>query len=354
MALKSGDVRLCLVMIVRNEANVIARCLDSVAPLIDCWVICDTGSDDATKDIIRERLKDIPGELHDVPWVNFGHNRSDSLARARGKGTHLLMLNADETIHIHSDFPPEIPYDGCLLRYTGKLDYSLPLLLRSDVLWHFVGVTHEYLSCSEPATYGRLECCSITHHFDGGMRGDKFGRDIRLLTQALKEDPENRRSMFYLAQSYRDIGMGFQALQWYERRAAVADGSEEAWYSQYQAAKIRQESAQSWAGVLDAYLKAYQMRPGRLEPLWHVARHYRMTGQFMLGWMFARMWQEIPYPGDILFIEREVYSWQLPLELALCCEALGLSEEARGVFERLRTVVDPSQELSVHLKAKGL
>ena len=58
---------LCLNMIVKNESHVIRRCLDSVRPFIDSWVIVDTGSTDGTEDIIREHLKDIPGQLHERP-----------------------------------------------------------------------------------------------------------------------------------------------------------------------------------------------------------------------------------------------------------------------------------------------
>ena len=43
---------LCLCMIVKNEAPVIRRCLDSVRSLIDYWVIVDTGSTDGTQDIV--------------------------------------------------------------------------------------------------------------------------------------------------------------------------------------------------------------------------------------------------------------------------------------------------------------
>jgi hypothetical protein len=58
---------LCLNMIVNNEAPVIRRCLDSLRPIIDHWVIVDTGS--ARQTIIREYLKDLQGELHERPWA---------------------------------------------------------------------------------------------------------------------------------------------------------------------------------------------------------------------------------------------------------------------------------------------
>ena len=57
--------KLCLSMIVKNEAAAIGRCLASVMTLIDYWVIVDTGSEDSTKNIIKDVMGSIPGELHD-------------------------------------------------------------------------------------------------------------------------------------------------------------------------------------------------------------------------------------------------------------------------------------------------
>ena len=58
---------LTLSMIVKNEAPNIERCLASVAPFINYYVICDTGSTDNTKEIIKKFFdeKGIPGEILD-------------------------------------------------------------------------------------------------------------------------------------------------------------------------------------------------------------------------------------------------------------------------------------------------
>ena len=58
-----------LCMIVKNESKVIERCLASVLPVIDHWMILDTGSTDGTQEKIREFFNNvgIPGELHEEP-----------------------------------------------------------------------------------------------------------------------------------------------------------------------------------------------------------------------------------------------------------------------------------------------
>ena len=49
---------ICLSMIVKDEAPVIERCLRSVKPWIDHWVIVDTGSSDGTQAMIRKFMAD--------------------------------------------------------------------------------------------------------------------------------------------------------------------------------------------------------------------------------------------------------------------------------------------------------
>ena len=92
-------------MIVKNEARVIERCLASVRPLIDSWVITDTGSTDGTQDLIREALDGVPGELREEPWVDFGHNRTRNIQHARGKADFLLTVDADHVLRQDAPLP---------------------------------------------------------------------------------------------------------------------------------------------------------------------------------------------------------------------------------------------------------
>src|SRR5947209_452327 len=100
------SVGLC--MIVKNEASVIVRCLDSVRPMIDCVLIEDTGSTDGTQKIIREWIKKngLTGEVIDEPWQDFAYNRSHALGclRRNKKIDYALIIDADDTLAIEPEF----------------------------------------------------------------------------------------------------------------------------------------------------------------------------------------------------------------------------------------------------------
>ena len=95
--LDKSKVTICLNMIVRNESKIITRLLTSVLPIIDTYVICDTGSTDDTQKIIKEFFDkhNIKGDVISEPFKNFGYNRTVALKAARNKATYALLLDAD-------------------------------------------------------------------------------------------------------------------------------------------------------------------------------------------------------------------------------------------------------------------
>jgi len=100
-----------LCMIVKNEARVIQRCLESVRPLADYFLIEDTGSIDGTQEIIRLWLdqNNLPGEVFEEHWQDFAHNRSVALARLRKRSEidYALIIDADDVLVYEKSFQPE-------------------------------------------------------------------------------------------------------------------------------------------------------------------------------------------------------------------------------------------------------
>src|SRR5262245_36854192 len=146
----------CLNMIVKDEAHVIARCLGSVRPFIDTWVIVDTGSSDGTQDRIRELLRGVPGELHERPWKDFGHNRSEALELARGKADYTMVIDADEVLLSDPGFElPALTADAYETLHevgAGAHSFYLVQFMKSALPWRYVGVLHEVAHSDTPYT----------------------------------------------------------------------------------------------------------------------------------------------------------------------------------------------------------
>jgi tetratricopeptide (TPR) repeat protein len=314
-------------MIVRDEAGVIRRCLDSVRPLIDTWVIVDTGSVDGTADVIRDHLRDLPGEIHERPWRDFGHNRTEALELARSKADYVLVIDADEVLEVEPGFrlpPLDLDSYRILTRYSGH-SYHRIQLVRSDLGFRYEGVLHEHLTSDHAKTEGTLAGVVNVPRSDGARSRDpaKYEKDAEILERALERDPGDTRSTFYLAQSFRDAGMLERAIAAYERRAAMGGWAEEVWYSLFQVGVLRQRLGAPTALVLEAHLRAHQYQPRRAEPLCALSSYHRGRAEYALAHLFARPIAHCPRPDDGLFVDDALYEWRALDEYAIAAYYTG-------------------------------
>ncbi len=313
--------QICLNMIVRNEAHVIERCLASVKPFIDHWVIVDTGSVDDTPERIAHALQGVPGTLHHRPWRDFGRNRTEALELARSHGDYLLFIDADETLgHSPGAAWPRLEGGAYSLeaRY-AELSYDRVSLVKSSLPWRWVGVLHEYLDTGEPMLQPRVPGFLINVTPDGARSADpqKFTKDAAVLEAALLVEPDNLRYRFYLAQSYKDGGQLEAALTNYQLRAAVGGWDEEAWYSLYECARLSLRLGLAHEKIVSEFLSAYQVRPSRAESLTGLATYFRSRQEWHNAYMVASQAAQIPQPADRLFVDVTVYHWRAKDELAL-------------------------------------
>jgi len=329
----------CLNMIVKNEAKVVARSIASTRPFIDAWVVVDTGSSDGTQGIVREALRDVPGELYERPWRDFGTNRTEALQLAKGRADYTWIIDADEVIDASAGFHwPALTLDAYQLRTElGDLGYYRTQLVRSSLPWRYEGVLHECLACEGRFTQGKLEGLINRPYTDGARSADpqKYVKDAAVFEQALKQEPKNARYVFYLAQSYRDAGLDEASLIHYRRRVALGGWEEEVWYSMYQVAGLLEKLERPEHEVLTAYLDAHQFRPQRAESLCSLARYLRLKSKYALAYMFARQAAETPVPGDTLFVHTSTYAWRAHDEWSIAAYYMGKHEEAMRLTSAL-------------------
>ncbi|MBO9663665.1 glycosyltransferase [Dokdonella sp.] len=335
-------------MIVKNEAAVIDRCLDSVRPYVGAWAIVDTGSTDGTQQRVRERLRDLPGALIERPWVDFATNRNQALELARDHGDYALIIDADEILERDADarFPARLDAPGYYLsqRLDGiEFEYQSAKLLRHDAGWRWQGVLHEFPGADPTPTLARLDGLRVRSFPDGARSRrplrDKYLDDARVLEAALAAEPGNARYAFYLAQSLRDAGENAAAIAAYERRVAMGGWAEEAWYSRFQIAVLLERLQRPANEIVDAYLIAYEARPTRAEPLCELARYLRLRGRYASAWLHAYAASEIASPADLLFIDTSVYRWRARDERAVAAFYVDRREECAALCREL--LADP-------------
>ena len=86
-----ASVSLC--MIVKNEEDVLERCLESAAGLVDEIIVVDTGSTDRTREIAAR----FTSQVYDFPWQDdFSAARNASFSYA--SMDYCLWLDADDVL----------------------------------------------------------------------------------------------------------------------------------------------------------------------------------------------------------------------------------------------------------------
>lgn len=228
------------VAIVKDEEHVIGRMLDSVRQHVDDIVVVDTGSRDDTVGTCRRAGCDV----YEREWVNFGYNRTEALELARHTADYLLLLDADDELVSLTPAPAAVAYNFQVL-VAGAAPQLHPRLVAARVDWRYVGVTHEYLTSDLvpfPATDAPVGG-SLIHHRDGSRWPRKLNEDLELLLNAYRFDRFNPRTVFYLANTLRDLGEFNEALILYRERVELGGWQAEVDAAAEQLARLERGSA---------------------------------------------------------------------------------------------------------------
>ncbi|MBF8263377.1 MAG: hypothetical protein HW387_1042 [Parachlamydiales bacterium] len=342
---------ICLSMIVKNESKAIRRLLASVKPIIDSWVICDTGSTDGTQAIIREEMKDIPGELLERPWVDFAYNRNVALESAREKADYVLIVDADHVLVVLDSFDKEsLGQDFYLLKLSDHgSDHYRPMVVSNDPGWYWEGVIHETLlhprrMQGEVLKDLYIECGSM----DGCRSQDpkKYYKDAEVLEKAILKDPGNSRYYFYLAESYERVHEYEKALKNYEIRAEMEGEPAETFWTLFSIGCMYEKLKMEPEMVIRSYCKAYEFDSTRAEPFHRLAIYLMNMECPSLGLMIAKFALNLKTPNVLnTNYFPWVYNWGLNAVVGDCAMKLKIFDEAQGAYRKVLAVKEIPAEI---------
>ncbi|NOY53536.1 MAG: glycosyltransferase [Deltaproteobacteria bacterium] len=246
---KSPNLSLC--MIVKNEEEMLAGCLESVQGLVDEIIIIDTGSTDKTVEIARRYTE----KIFSHPWADdFSKARNVSIHHATGEW--ILVLDADEKISAKDhakirealNTPGAMAFDLIQRNYThdrdafgwrqnrgayeeegafpGHFDVSLTRLFRRNPKIRFVHRVHERVEESLDAASIPHPLLSVPIHHFGKTRGNEFLHRkleyyLHLAREKQKEDPADSRAGYEIGGTLVELGRTEEALPYLERACRI-------------------------------------------------------------------------------------------------------------------------------------
>jgi tetratricopeptide (TPR) repeat protein len=233
--------RVSLTMIVKNEAENLRACLDSVAPVVQEIVVVDTGSTDSTRAIAGR----CGARVVDFPWCDhFAAARNAGIDHATGEW--IFWLDADDRLDapnrgkLGALFASLTSENAaymmrCVSLSDGKnesqtsADHARLFRRHPQVRWqHRV---HEQILPSVYRSGGSVRATDIviehTGYRDKALFRRKLERNLRLLELAQREEPDDPHILSHLGQTYLAFGRVAEALPHLRRglERAGADGS---------------------------------------------------------------------------------------------------------------------------------
>lgn len=300
---KAEDPSLVLVMLVKDEAVHLQRTLPRWKSIIDFWVIgLDEDTSDDSASVIESSLSGTPGEIVKISFDGMGPSWSKVMKRA-----FELFPEASHGICADADFSPVmLQFDkseldmGC-----SKQSFQVLSPERGDhryIDWIYRNIegaqmtkrVHQRLYV--PAT--NLKCSRSTvklfvEESSGGFQdrsGDKPERYRDWLLKDLEDDPNDAKTVFYIAQSYLDVFRSKpddtskshrkqleKAIEFFERRSEMEGDPDETYFAFLRLGQIYETMvSDGWDRAQSYYETCLQLDKEIGEAWFRMAQHYRM------------------------------------------------------------------------------
>jgi glycosyltransferase involved in cell wall biosynthesis len=205
----ANEPTISLCMMVKNEEDSLARCLESVKGFVDEIVIVDTGSTDQTVQI----AEGYEARIYHHPWQNdFSKHRNESISYASMEW--ILVMDADEEFFAEDSprIKPTLKETACDylnlqcydLKKSGRVHGVLNQvrLFRNGLGMRYTRDIHNQLQTVGKGAYSRLRFKHYGYDLSPERMEEKFIRTTTLLLERIKKDPEDPFNYFELSSSY--------------------------------------------------------------------------------------------------------------------------------------------------------
>ena len=360
--------------IVKDEAHVITRSLDSIKDIVDHLTFVDTGSTDGTQDVIKKWAEEhnIPCDIYEKEFDNFESCRNYAMQMSKGKTDYCFWLDADEVLEIDHKLFDKNKLDKDLYMFNthiGSMKYTRNECWNNTKEFKWYGPVHEFIIPSDPntkLTSGIMPGIDVIVRMDGGSWKEDTAKKYRNHSALLEDYIDNKdrdpRWIFYTAQSYHDSACIKnnepennerlrRSMKYYSERVAIAGGyPEERFYAQFRVGTIYYRLQRPWSEVMEQLLMAYNIDPMRGEPFKMMIEHYQNMGDWNMAFLYSKFayttyHKNNPYPHRVLFVDNTLYDWKFAEYYANACFYTGKKDEARKVHQEVLVMTKQTPNL---------
>jgi hypothetical protein len=225
-----------------NAQEAIGDALASVVDVVDACIVIDTGARDASLEVARSVAKDkyVEGRF---PWCDdFAAARNFALDAATELGTDwAITVDTDERVDWRGESLRGVLASradiGCWLMMDAANTYSKERIFRLPPRVRFAGPVHETFPSYEvgAAVLSRARFQELPKTAEQSRA--KAERDARVLAEWSRAHPTDARWLYYLGDALQHLGRHVEAIDAYERCAALRGWNEEAAWACYRAAE---------------------------------------------------------------------------------------------------------------------
>ena len=219
-----------LCMIVKNEEDLLPKCLESVKDQIDEIVVVDTGSTDRTVEIAIS----YGARVYSHPWEgDFSKHRNQSIDYANKEW--ILILDADEVVdkesvrHLREVLNEKkadslyLPVRSAYDKGRGEAIHNSIRLFRNNGRIRYAGRVHNLLVGEQFSIVYPVTIFHEGYNLPEEKSHQKFLRTTALLKREIEERPDHPRGYHYLAASYLSEDMLPEALDFSMKAIDLAE-----------------------------------------------------------------------------------------------------------------------------------
>lgn len=334
-------VTISLCMIVKNEEEVLARCLDCVKDIVDEINIVDTGSTDKTVEIAKQ----YTDRIFHHEWTGFAPARNESFRHATKE--YIFYLDADDILSeedqeklkkLKETLDPAV--DSVSMFYNAGTDefgnvtlrYRRNRLVKTSKNYRWEGDVHNYLNVTGNIINSDI---AITHK----KTGHAVGRNLNIYKMKIERgDVFGARDYFYYGNELRENGHYQEAIEAYTKNIDMKEG----WIEDKVYACINRADCYRFLGDLDQELKslfasfAFSKTP-RSETCSRIGYNFQRKKDYKSAiYWYERAVEEVPDENRWSFSYPAYSTWYPHLQMCVCYDRLGETEKAYQHNEEAR------------------